>query len=123
MSAVASTEQPCTKHLTIRTIVSSGSLAYSNSVPWRSLKRCPQLRQYNTTHKNTDNVVARERETRHHRNDSAHDLHLQPREETIERGTARITLAQVVIISYLGSSSIIFRENMTANGQCLSRPS
>src|SRR5512142_983107 len=47
MSAVASSVHPYRKHLTMRTTVASGSLLYSRSVPRRSLKRWPQLEQYN----------------------------------------------------------------------------
>ena len=47
MSAVASTEQPCPRHLTMRTTVSSGSLEYRKSVPCRSVNRCLHAEQYN----------------------------------------------------------------------------
>src|ERR1700677_1175932 len=46
MSAVASIEQPCPRHLMIRTTSASGSLVYCMSEPCRSLKRCWQWLQY-----------------------------------------------------------------------------
>ena len=47
ISAVASMEQPCPKHLTIRTTAGWGSLLYCISEPCRSLKRVWQTLQYN----------------------------------------------------------------------------
>jgi hypothetical protein len=46
MSAVASTEQPCPRHLMIRTTTSSGSFDISRRVPVRSLNRRWQVEQY-----------------------------------------------------------------------------
>jgi len=46
ISAVASTEQPCPRHLIMRTTVGSPSLAYRMSEPSRSLNRVPQVLQY-----------------------------------------------------------------------------
>ena len=46
ISAVASIEQPCPRHLVIRTTSASGNLVYCISEPWRSLKRVPQVLQY-----------------------------------------------------------------------------
>lgn len=47
MSAVASIEQPCPRHLMMRTTTSSGSFVSSIREPSRSLKRVPQVLQYN----------------------------------------------------------------------------
>ncbi|MCK4794063.1 MAG: hypothetical protein KAV87_60610 [Desulfobacteraceae bacterium] len=46
MSAVVSMEQPCPRHLMMRTTVDFGSLVYSSSEPCRWLKRWPQALQY-----------------------------------------------------------------------------
>jgi len=46
MSAVASTEQPWPRHLTMRTTSACGSLVYCISEPCRSLKRARQVLQY-----------------------------------------------------------------------------
>src|SRR5579883_2980298 len=46
MSAVASSEQPYPRHLTMRTTVGSGSWVYRNRVPCRSVNRCLHIEQY-----------------------------------------------------------------------------